>query len=66
MKLDSRNLRFWTSAKNLTLLLKTPGRFLIRRGGGDVASHQDEGITYVYTYLYTYICMCRCVSEYLH
>ena len=29
MKLGSTNLRFWTSAKNVTLITKTPGRLLI-------------------------------------
>ena len=33
VKLGSRNLRFWTSAKNLTLITKTLGVLVIR---GDV------------------------------
>ena len=31
MKLGSRNLLFWTSATNLTLIMKTPGVLLIGR-----------------------------------
>ena len=30
MKLASTNIRFWTFAKHVTLMTKTPGRLLIR------------------------------------
>ena len=30
VKLGSRNLRFWTSAKNMTLIMKAPGGVFIR------------------------------------
>ena len=34
MKLGSRNLRFWTSAKNMILIRKTPAVGGLNRGGG--------------------------------
>ena len=47
MNLGSRNLRFWTSAKNMTMVIKTPGGSLL--GGG--VYDQGEAIISMYACL---------------
>ena len=44
--MDSTNLRFLTFTKNLTLIMKTPGRLFMQGVGGDVLYYEDEVIDY--------------------
>ena len=62
MKLGSRNLHFWTSAKILTLITKTPGVLLLREGTSFIDRVKSDYTLYMYI-IHVYKLNIHCPSQ---